>query len=400
MDRQADHSIKGFLYQFLLTIKFILDAPLDTEITCEGIEDIDISDDNTIEVIQCKYHEAVENFTLSSIYKPVLLMMKHFVQYPELTTLNYRLYAFFPNEPLGMKALVKAQCEEILGSKDKRYRTYIQQVQGVDLEAFLAKFQFQIGHRYEELVELINTALINEGFKQEEIDNIILPNLIHYISELSIKSNVEERKITKRYILQKLMQQRKLLVSKWVKEYASFNTLLKTKKELLHGPLNSRIRRRVFIFNRFLSEKTEHIVTFIKEILQKYYSSDLARYEPIVCLNLSDADFNEVRRLLYHQGIISWDGYVADQFIPARFINSPPVITIGKKTIKPEHHLKIINRNNINVLRTFNNIDDYYVLDNDVTEIVIPEAQKEVLNFTSFNYLNYIFQLRRGYEHE
>ncbi|MCM3202904.1 hypothetical protein [Paenibacillus illinoisensis] len=400
MDRQADHSIKGFLYQFLLTIKLILDAPLDTEITCEGIEDIDISDEDTIEVIQCKYHEAIENFTLSSIYKPVLLMMRHFVQFPGMTTLNYRLYAFFPNEPLGIKALAKAQCEEILISKDKRFRTYIEQVQGVDLDAFLAKFQFQIGHKYEELVELINLALINEGFKPEEIDNIIFPNLIHYISELSIKKTVEERKVTKRYILQKLRHQRKLLVSKWVEEYSGFNKLIKNKKELLHEPLNSRLRRRAFIFNKFLSEKTEHIVTFIKEILQKYYASDLSRYEPIVCLNLSDDDFNRIRKLLYHQGIIAWDGYVADEFIPARFINSPPVVTIGKKIIKPDYHLKIINRNNIGVLQALNNIDDYYVLDSDITEVVIPEARKEVLNFTSFNYLNYIFQLRRGYEHE
>ncbi|MGO4350105.1 hypothetical protein AB4Z45_32035 [Paenibacillus sp. MCAF9] len=400
MDRQADHSIKGFLYQFLLTIKVIFDSPLDAEITCEGIEDIDISDDGTIEVVQCKYHETVENFTLSSIYKPLLLMMKHFMEFPELTTLNYRLYAFFPNEQLGIKPLDKALCNEILSSRDRRYRSYIQQVQGIDIEAFLAKFQFHIGHRYEEMIGLINTALTNEGFKQEEIDNLVLPNLIHYISEKSIRSTVDERKTTKRLILQKLKHQRKLLVSKWVKEYASFDTLIKSKRGLLHEPLNNRLRRRAFIFNKFLSEKTDHIVTFIKEILQKYYTSDLSRYEPIVCLHLSEEGFNNIRKILYHQEILAWDGYVADEFIPTRFINSPPVVTLGKKIVRRDCHIKIINRNNMNVLSALHNIDDYYVLDNDVAEVAIPEPRKEVLNFTSFNYLNYIFQLRRSYEHE
>ena len=46
--RSAEATIKGFNYQFDASIKLLLDADLHDEATVEGIEDIDVSDGNSV----------------------------------------------------------------------------------------------------------------------------------------------------------------------------------------------------------------------------------------------------------------------------------------------------------------------------------------------------------------
>ena len=76
--RQANSTIKGYLYQFNKSILEILNADDDAFITLEGvIEDIDIQLSNATSTIQCKYHEYTK-FTMSSIAAPILEMVCHY----------------------------------------------------------------------------------------------------------------------------------------------------------------------------------------------------------------------------------------------------------------------------------------------------------------------------------
>ena len=59
--RNANETILGYFYQFDKTIIEILKQTDDNNIiTVEGIEDIDVEKINEVEIIQCKYHEALE----------------------------------------------------------------------------------------------------------------------------------------------------------------------------------------------------------------------------------------------------------------------------------------------------------------------------------------------------
>lgn len=111
MARTAEYSIKGYLYQFLRYLSEILAAGDGSAITIEGaIEDIDIVSPGLTTAVQCKYHEQADKFTLSKIYKPILLMLEHFstntVSTPEI---HYRLFCHFPGET-GTRSLSKAEC--------------------------------------------------------------------------------------------------------------------------------------------------------------------------------------------------------------------------------------------------------------------------------------------------
>ena len=64
MDRTADYTIKGFLYQINKTLVEILSADDDTTVNIEGVvEDIEVVGSTVMTGIQCKYHEAAVAFT-------------------------------------------------------------------------------------------------------------------------------------------------------------------------------------------------------------------------------------------------------------------------------------------------------------------------------------------------
>jgi hypothetical protein len=74
VSRVAQAPIAGFLYQFNRTILELLHGADTDSVTIEGVvEDIDIHNAMGLEAVQCKYHEAEEQFALSLIYKPVIL---------------------------------------------------------------------------------------------------------------------------------------------------------------------------------------------------------------------------------------------------------------------------------------------------------------------------------------
>ncbi len=97
MSRVADYTIKGFLYQFNKTLLEILNSPTGSAITVEGIvEDVEISTPTELIAIQCKYHEASDSFTMSSIFSPVLQMMTHFKANPS-ANVRYILFGHYPS---------------------------------------------------------------------------------------------------------------------------------------------------------------------------------------------------------------------------------------------------------------------------------------------------------------
>src|SRR6266851_1707179 len=126
MSRAADYTIKGFLYQFNKTALEILQSSPDSMITVEGIvEDIDVFTPPITKAIQCKYHETIETFVPSSIYKPVLQMMNHH-QTNQAADVQYVLFAHYPsNEGKPQPSIGKKELESALKSQNKELTSLI-----------------------------------------------------------------------------------------------------------------------------------------------------------------------------------------------------------------------------------------------------------------------------------
>ena len=95
--RSDDATIKGYFYQFDRTIVQLLLAPaLNTSITIEGIENVDVRAACEESLIQCKYYEGTE-YNHSVIKDAVVQMLGHFHQnfYVNRARTKYSIYGHF-----------------------------------------------------------------------------------------------------------------------------------------------------------------------------------------------------------------------------------------------------------------------------------------------------------------
>lgn len=143
MKRVADSTIKGFIYQFNVTLEQILESTHE-KIQIEGIiEDIDIVQDKDITAIQCKYHESAENFNLSAIRKPILQMLKTECESHRSLQLSYVLYAYFPNLPFGVQHFGKEELNKMLRTTDEKmllsYIAHIIDIEDDTVRALISK---------------------------------------------------------------------------------------------------------------------------------------------------------------------------------------------------------------------------------------------------------------------
>ncbi|WP_342601896.1 hypothetical protein [Peribacillus sp. FSL E2-0159] len=143
----------------------MLEDTEDSEIAIEGIiEDIEVKSELQTPAIQCKYHETIENFTLSCIYKPVLQMMDHFHENQD-PKIQFRLSAHFPNEKIGTTSfLTHMEINETLPSKDKCLKKFIDKLKNkVNMIEFTDRFTLEFGPSLDELIVKVQKALVSNG---------------------------------------------------------------------------------------------------------------------------------------------------------------------------------------------------------------------------------------------
>jgi len=265
MTREADYTIKGFIYQFNKTLEQVLSEPNGTEITVEGIiEDIDVVSAELTKAIQCKYHETKESYNLSDISKPILQMLVHYANNKD-KDIQYILYAHFSGETEGEKTISKSDIEGILKSKDKSYLGYISTLKPpktteiqelllktrknadeikaittyygtatdlelqIDIDEFLKseKFKFVIGKSFDNLIVDIKQLLETKSdFTNIDIEELFYPNAIQKIADKSILHNPDERKINNTNFISDLKKSKKTAITRWTKEVSTYSSLL------------------------------------------------------------------------------------------------------------------------------------------------------------------------------
>ena len=120
--RSAEASIRGYNYQFLHTVKDIIELASDDNLcTVEGVEDFDIEKDTEKDLIQYKYHEN-KDFQNSRIAKPIALMFKYFLENRD-KEINYRLFIYLIDDEFPDKD--DTRITNILKIKNVTYLIYI-----------------------------------------------------------------------------------------------------------------------------------------------------------------------------------------------------------------------------------------------------------------------------------
>lgn len=196
-NRSADSTILGFEYQFLLTIKEILEAiqkKASTTFTIEGIEDLDIYSIST-KLHQYKYYKKT-NVSFSSIQEPIAYMFCHWKKSTN-QNITYRLFVHsnhynFQNLTFDnvMYILALTQARGILNNESILLNVN-------EVRQFFNSFEFVFSASFEEekknVVELISSNL-HKSFT--ESDTFYYPLIIEYIHSIAIATTPKGRTIS------------------------------------------------------------------------------------------------------------------------------------------------------------------------------------------------------------
>lgn len=351
-DRTATDTIKGYFYQFNLTILQILESSNDHDIiTVEGIEDIDINTATDETAIQCKYHSKTE-YNHSVIAKPIRLMLNHYrdVIDGKKTKVKYKYYGHFKS---GQSKLTLPITLDFLKSNFLTYTKSKIEIKHYEdlklsdnqLEDFLKIIDIDIhAISFDELL-----ATIYKAFKEKgklncdlfEAEHYYYNNAIKIISDLAIHDDINKRKIDKSTFL-KLVDLKQILFHKWYAKFKGKKKLLaEIKSEFFSNYNNSPFERFFLIDIDQLSSTKEEIKSLIQLISKKY--SELSRRSPethcpYVFLNsINPTQLLELKNELYSENFKFKDGF---DFHGASFnVNS----IIEQATFTNQIKLKLIN---------------------------------------------------------
>ena len=358
--RQADSTIKGYLYQFNKSILTILEARDDDSIVLEGvIEDIDVYSSSSTTTIQCKYHED-KKYQVSSVAIPILEMICQYCESVYLgRTVNYVLYAYFADNvdsidrDTFMSYIGSTNDKEILckyfhriynipdnnvlvvANKAKKSNEEKEQLVNYykskrnilalrgDISKFWNVFKYVKAEQFDILKAKVISALRELADDDETAKSLYYPNAFSKVASLSAKSTEQERTLTKNKLILFLTKQKSVLLNRWTLEALDRVKIIKSKKEFLTSSFSTNSDVRAFVFSDiFLENIADSIIEFIHEYLNKYYKKPKLQKPPIFLFG--DKHFSLMQKALlelykYQKQVNT--GLIGNAFVADNFIN-------------------------------------------------------------------------------
>ena len=396
MPRTADYTIQGFIYQFHKTLLEILNSANDEIINVEGlIEDVEIVSPSRITAIQCKYHEAKDNFTLSSVYKPLLQMMEHFHENPN-NNISYRLYAYFPNvDTKNPPPIGKNELEEILKTSNEKFKKYVSKLKGnIDLDSFLKVFEMEFGLSLDDLETEVAKAFESNNVASDEIDTLIYPNAIDKIARLSCKHDASDRVVKKSSFLKELNSIRKTAVTRWTLALRTRRKVVHARRLQLKPNLDKNVRLRYFIIDSTrIEDYSSEIVMFISDYLDKFHFKQAHTQTPVFFLVTDSKDFNEIQSRLFKKGVVTTDGYVGGNFEETYLFRDPRPTGRGNN-VKRDFILRMVRFEDHSEIISKHKCDDLFVVGGtDISTLDTVDTNLELLEMQTLSEIKYVLGL-------
>lgn len=337
-DRSATATIKGYFYQFDLTIVQLLEATKHGSVTVEGIEDIDLDDGNDSAFVQCKYYEGTE-YNHSVIKEAVIHMLRHFhaAGSPAGQSFKYRLRGHYKG---GQHKLTLPLTDEFLKehfltyTKDKKVHKVHQElaITDVQLDAFRALLEIDVNAlSYSDQQAQVLKLLVSEipGCAAGDALSFFYPVAINVVQGLAIEADEAKRKITKDQFL-KAINRKEVVFSVWLREHLGreyFARMIR-RKHFYFGKTKMPKASRFFVIDMTDEYQVDLATRMLVRIGQFFSHKELQRtpaadrFCPYVLLRGLTADqLIELKESLWSQGVAFNEGY---PFHGAKF--SPPML--------------------------------------------------------------------------
>jgi hypothetical protein len=324
IDRTATDTIKGYFYQFDLSILTLLELKDENhQITVEGIEDIDINNATVETAVQCKYHSKTE-YNHSVIAKPIRLMLNHFseVLNGKEKKIKYNYYGHFKS---GHSKLITPITLDFLKnnlltySKAKiEFKHYDElKLTDKDLLDFLNQLEININAKsYEgQLLEIHKLLKKQTEFNSDdfEAENYFYNNALKIISYLAIKEKKSDRMISKKKFLQEI-NSKKILFHKWFIEYKGKKKLLADLRNEFFTTYNISPFERFFLVEVQSNYSFNDLKSIIHLISKKWSDIKSVRnpdtFCPYIYINgLNKSELIKLKIELYNEGYKFNDGF-------------------------------------------------------------------------------------------
>lgn len=342
-NRSAHATIKGYFYQFDHTIVRILAATSnDASVTVEGIEDIDLSDEDEGVLIQCKYYEGSE-YNHSIVKDAVMHMLRHFHKggCSPAQRLRYRLYGHYAcgQDKLPANFDVAFMKKHFLSYKKEGVPHELHDELSIDdgqLSVFRNLLEIDLrASSYEnqqtEVLRLIQSNV--PGSRREDAEAFYYPNAINAVQRLAVEADEARRKISKAEFLA-AVNRKEAVFSLWLRKKFGddhYARLVKRKHFTFPGtkvPNAARIFALDATAEFDLGNLTQALMRIGKRFSHVEHRNTIAaeRFCPYVMVSgLSVTELVSLKENLVSQGIELCDGHAFDgaKFSPKRLARAP-----------------------------------------------------------------------------
>lgn len=338
--RSASHAIRGYAYQFGLTILEILSGESERLVTIEGCEDVDVEDPTSSKMIQCKYFSA-QKYSLPAIREAIIPMLRN---YAEGCHWDYRLYAHFGQGSTAPSALSIDDLDACLIEKRRKNQpSLVEHCKDVDRSvraAFLSHFEIIAGPSYEDQERSI-TAVLSKALNAsaQDVADLHYASAMNFILQRAVQADRAARQVTREQFLSALSV-KTALFTRWHAEFLGhkrYFTLLKRKVKA-GGYLNTN-RSSLIVLDTgemdcaALSQALDVVQGLAQE---KYGVSKLKDAKPwTVVLEGEPEAVRSFKSKLLERGVVVNDGYEELGSFPEILLR-PPVITLKKGSQKIE----------------------------------------------------------------
>lgn len=316
--RDAVSTIRGYFYQFDYSILQVLRLENDTDTICvEGIEDVDINDENNIILHQCKCYEGTE-YNHSEIKDALEWMLKHFSKNKD-SEYKYYLYGVYKSgqDKLPQVIDVDFAKKNFFTKKHQDAPTdYLYEKLSLsddDIALFLQRLIININAVGLEMQEkLVCDELCKSiGCKPQEIEPYYC-NALSIIRHLATQKSVATRTISRSQFIEDVKRVDNQF-DVWLINRIKMDKFAKAIKKKYFTNFNISPYNRFFIIECEKDISIPELKTIIIRISDKYSKlSQRAKpkFCPFFCFwGIEECQLIELKKSLVNDGILFSDGY-------------------------------------------------------------------------------------------
>lgn len=338
--RSAVDTIKGYFYQFDYSIKKILQcSDLNTAVTIEGIEDIDIDSASEETAIQCKYYAKTE-YNHSVIGKPIRFMLFDFMsrKLNAQPQIKYLLYGYYESghKKLVLPISVSFLKDHLLTYTEKTVKHYYHIELGatdLDLTKFISCLEVNI--HAEEYAEQLKTILdlfkLTFSCNDFDAEHFYYNNALKVIKNLASQNEIKDRVIKKSDFLTTI-NFKAILFNKWFIEYKGLKKYFSDLRSEYFTGLNSSPFDRFFLIEIkeicYSRADLKDLILLISKKWRKISGRGNSNFCPYIYINrIDNLELVNLKKELANEGISFIDGFSfqGSEFNPKELLKKPNV---------------------------------------------------------------------------